>query len=185
MRFDYLNKGPAWASIREISIRDLTPHPIGDSTWLGGGDLVIGAGNQLFVYDRRFRIPASLLTTLRLPQRRNTEWDLFEVVTRLNGPLPVFHPQFLGQCILAGKVLLAQRILILLYKALRYDNADQIDNLLGMELEEFYVENNVCPRSNKTPIHAKQYYRPQLPRQLKRNHTRHLLTSPRMKMPKP
>lgn len=149
LRFDYLNKGPAWASIREISIRDLTPHPIGDSTWLGGGDLVIGAGNQLFVYDRKFRISASLLTTLRLPQRRNAEWDLFEVVARLNGPLPVFHPQFLGQCILAGKVVLAQRILLLLYKALKYDDTGQVDNLLGVELEEFYVESNVRSRKLK------------------------------------
>lgn len=144
MRFDYLNQGPAWASIREISIRDLTPHPIGDSAWLGGGDLVMGAGNQLFVYDRKFHIPASLLTNLRLQQRRNAEWDLFEVVARLNGPLPVFHPQFLGQCILAGKVTLAQRILLLLHKAMKYEDPDQLDNLLGMELEEFYVDSNVC-----------------------------------------
>jgi hypothetical protein len=155
MRFDYLNKGAAWASIREISIRDLTPHPIGDSTWLGAGDLVIGAGNQLFVYDKKFRIPASLLTNLRLPQRRNTEWDLFEVVARLNGPLPVFHPQFLGQCILAGKSTLAQRILLLLHKAMKYEDPDQLDNLLGMELEEFYMDSDVCTSMNNTSIYAK------------------------------
>jgi hypothetical protein len=155
MRFDYLNKGAAWASIREISIRDLTPHPIGDSTWLGGGNLVVGAGNQLFVYDKKFRIPASLLTNLRLPQRGNTEWDLFEVVARLNGPLPIFHPQFLSQCILAGKVTLAQHILILLHKAMKYEDPEQLDNLLGMELEEFYADANVCIIIYGTPTYTK------------------------------
>lgn len=182
MRFDYLNKGPAWASIREINIRDLTPHPIGDSTWLGGGDLVIGAGNQFFVYDKNFRIPASLLTNLRLPQRRNADWDLFEVVSRLNGPLPVFHPQFLGQCILAGKASLAQRILLLLHKAMKYEDPDQLDNLLGMDLEEFYMDSNVCTSVDRTLIYAKSRYRSWLQRQLEKSPTQPLLTSQMTKM---
>lgn len=143
MRYDYLNRGPAWAPIREINILDLTPHPIGDSTWLGGGNIVIGAGNQLLVYDTKFSIPASFVSTLRLPKRRDAEWDLFDVVTRVNGPLPVFHPQLLGQCIMAGKVTLVQHILVKLYKALRYDDGDQVDNLLGIELEDFYVASDV------------------------------------------
>jgi hypothetical protein len=143
MRYDYLDKGPAWAPIREFNIRDLTPHPIGDSTWLGNGHLVIGAGNQLFVYDQKFTISASLLTSLRLPNRGDSEWDLFEVVTRVNGPLPLFHPQFLSQCILSGKVILVQRILLKLWKAIQYDECEQVDNLLGMELEEFYLPSAV------------------------------------------
>jgi hypothetical protein len=147
MRYDYLDKGPAWAPIRDINIRSLTPHPIGDSTWLGGGNLVVGAGNQLFVYDKNFHIPSSLISSLRLPKRKDAEWDLFEVVTRLNGPLPVFHPQFLGQCILAGKVLLVQRILLLLWKALKYDEADHLDNLLGIDLEDFYLDSNVSSKA--------------------------------------
>jgi hypothetical protein len=138
MRYDYVNKGPAWASIRECNIRDLTPHPIGDSTWLGGGNLIIGAGNQLFIYGREVDPSASAVTSLGLPNRK-AAWDLFEVVTRLNGPLPVYHPQFLSQCILAGKSALVQRILLALYKTLKFFvEGDTIDTHLGLDMEEFY-----------------------------------------------
>jgi hypothetical protein len=143
MRYDYLNKGPAWASIREVNIRDMTPHPIGDSTWLSGGNLIIGAGNQLFVYDKEIDTSAPVVTNLGLP-RRKQGWDLFEVVTRLNGPLPVYHPQFLGQCTLAGKTVLVQHILLALFKTLKfYVEGDTLENNLGMDLEEFYTPSDV------------------------------------------
>jgi hypothetical protein len=143
MRYDYLNKGPAWAAIREFNIRDLTPHPIGDSTWLGGGNLIIGAGNQLFVYDKEVDHSTSVVANLGLPARR-TPWDIFDVVTRLNGPLPVYHPQFLGQCTLAGKSILVQHILLALFKTLKYFvEGDHIDTHLGMDLEEFYASTGV------------------------------------------
>lgn len=143
MRFDYLNKGPAWAAIREFNIRDLTPHPIGDSTWLGGGNLIIGAGNQLFVYDKAVDSSASVVSSLGLPARKDP-WDIFEVVSRLNGPLPVYHPQFLGQCTLSGKSALVQKVLIALYKTLKYFvEGESIDSHLGIELEDFYFQTNV------------------------------------------
>jgi hypothetical protein len=138
MRYDYVNKGPAWASIRECNIRDITPHPIGDSTWLGGGNLIVGAGNQLFIYGKEVDPTASAVTSLGLPYRK-ASWDLFKVVTRLNGPLPVYHPQFLGQCTLAGKSILVQHIILALYKTLKYFvEGDSIDTHLGLDLEEFY-----------------------------------------------
>ncbi|KAI0161190.1 regulator of V-ATPase in vacuolar membrane protein [Hypoxylon sp. FL1284] len=140
MRFDYLNKGPAWAPIREISTRDFTPHPIGDSTWLGDGNLVIGAGNQLFLYDRTFETTDRLVSSARVSHGKDGTRDLFAVVQRLNGPLPIFHPQFLSQCILSGKHLLVQRILLALYQALKYHiEGDVIDDYLGLDLDEFYA----------------------------------------------
>lgn len=142
MRYDYLNKGPAWASIREFNIRDLTPHPIGDSAWLGGGNLLIGAGNQLFVYDKAVDPSAPLVANMGLGNRKQPALDLFEVVTRLNGPLPVYHPQFLGQCTLAGKSVVVQRVLLALHKTLKfYVEGDTIENHLGMDLDEFYTPN--------------------------------------------
>ncbi|KAL3421053.1 WD repeat-containing protein [Phlyctema vagabunda] len=147
MRYDYLNKGPAWAAIREINIRDLTPHPIGDSTWLSGGNLIIGAGNQLLVYDKEFEPSASALTSFTIPHKKGP-WDLFEIVTRLNGPLPVYHPQFLGQCTLAGKSALIQHILLALYKVLKYFiEGDQIDTHLGISLDAFYTPDSVSSTS--------------------------------------
>ncbi|KAJ4307103.1 regulator of (H+)-ATPase in vacuolar membrane [Collariella sp. IMI 366227] len=156
MRFDYLNQGPAWAPIREISIRDLTPHPIGDSVWLGDGHLVVAAGNQLFVQDRQFDAGSSLVTSMRLPQRRAGErhWDLFDVVQRLNGPLPVFHPQFLSQCILAGKIVLVHAVLMALYRTLKFwVEGDVLDDYLGLDMEDFY-EVDHSPKTSSTRSHG-------------------------------
>lgn len=148
MRFDYLNKGPAWAPIRDISIRELSPHPIGDSTWLGDGNLVIGAGNQLFIYDRRVGGSESLLADARPAHPKDRAWDLFEAVQKLNGPIAVFHPQFLSQCILAGKGALVRRILAALHRTLKFlIPGEAVDDYLGMDLRGFYC----YPVSRHTP----------------------------------
>ncbi|KAI1084389.1 regulator of V-ATPase in vacuolar membrane protein [Whalleya microplaca] len=163
MRFDYLNKGPAWAPVREIAIRDFTPHPIGDSTWLGDGNLVIGAGNQLFLYDRALETTAQAAGAgagdnhqqrlvsggmgIRVPP--GGVRDLFDVVQKLNGPLPVFHPQFLSQCILAGKTAVVQRVLLALNRVLRFHvEGDVIDDYLGLDPEEFYVRDETSATAN-------------------------------------
>lgn len=158
MRFDYLNKGPAWAPIREISIRDFTPHPIGDSTWLGDGALVIGAGNQLFVNDRKFDASTALVKSISLPHKQDGKWDLFDVVQRLNGPLPIFHPQFLSQCMLAGKTSLTHRILMSLHKTLKFwVEGEPIDDYLGIDLEEFYIDGSSQP-ARKSGKDGKSYF---------------------------
>jgi len=150
MRFDYLNKGPAWAPVREISIREFTPHPIGDSTWLNDGSLIIGAGNQLFLYDRKLDETSSLVTSVRTTHKKSIPQDLFEVVQKLNGPLPVFHPQFVSQCILAGKDKVVKRILSALNHTLKYHvEGDEIDDYLGLDLAEFYMSDPVSlPKSS-------------------------------------
>ncbi|KYK54519.1 WD repeat protein [Drechmeria coniospora] len=140
MRFDYLNKGPAWAPIREISTRPLTPHPIGDSTWLGDGHLVVGAGNQLFIYDRHAGSVDSLIADFRTANRRDGSWDLFQAVQRFNGPIPLFHPQFLSQCILAGKSFQVRQILAALHKTLKYlIPGEAVDDYLGLDLQDFHT----------------------------------------------
>ena len=144
LRYDYLSAGPAWAAIRDIQIRDMTPQPIGDSTWLGGGNLVVGAGNQLFVYDKGVEVTDSVVYRLRLPSRQGFSKDLFNIVSRLNGPLPVFHPQFLAQCILAGKTMLVQRIIVSLHKALKFfTEGDSLNSFLDIPAHEFLHEQEV------------------------------------------
>ncbi|KAL1988776.1 hypothetical protein VTN96DRAFT_7660 [Rasamsonia emersonii] len=148
LRYDYLDSGPSWTQIREIRIRDLTPHPIGDSCWLSNGNLVVGAGNQLFVYDRHIEISNRLVTELRIPSHGSSVVDLFDVVSRLNGPLPVFHPQFLAQCILSGKTNLVHSILLNLHRKLKfYTEGDELDSFLGMPIEDFYRETDVMQKA--------------------------------------
>ncbi|TPX19515.1 regulator of (H+)-ATPase in vacuolar membrane [Coccidioides immitis] len=143
LRYDYLDAGPSWAQIREIRIQDLTPHPIGDSCWLGNGNLVVGAGNQLFVFDKFIEASHSMVTGLRIRPHKSAYVDLFHVVSRLNGPLPVFHPQFLAQCILCGKATLVHLILTSLHRKLKFfTEGDDIDNFLDIPLDRIYKDSD-------------------------------------------
>lgn len=64
--------------------------------------------------------------------------DIFEIVESLNGPLPVYHPQFLQQCILYGKSQLVERILVRLQKELRdYHEEIPLDTFLNIPPEDF------------------------------------------------
>ena len=139
LRFDYLDAGPSWQSIRQISIRDLTPHPIADSVWLDGGNLVICAGNQLFVEDNHVEISESI-ADLRLAPRSGSLQDVFSLVNWLNGPLPVFHPQFIAQAILAGKLQLTQQILFTLYRCLKRSSDEKLHSTLGFSAADFFEE---------------------------------------------
>ena len=144
LRYDYLEAGPSWAPIREIRLRDLTPHPIGDSVWLGSGNLVIGAGNQLFVHDKHVTVSESLVPDLRLPAHGKRLQDMFTVVSRLNGPLPAYHPQFVSQCLLAGKLSQMQIIIIELFQKLKFfTEGDSLDPLLDQPTEFFIKEDMV------------------------------------------
>ena len=164
MRYDYLHAGPAWAPIREVHIKELSSHPIGDSTWLGSGNLVIGAGNQLYVYDKAVETSDDMIVDLSIPIHQHRSLSIFDLVTHLNGPLPLFHPQFLAQCILAGKLVQVQRIIIGLYKAMRFFvTGDELDSFVSMFPRDFYMEHEVCfmlshtrPSSDNDRIHLPQ-----------------------------
>lgn len=144
LRYDYFDAGPAWAAVREIRIRELTTHPIGDSVWLSNGSFVIGAGNQLFIQDNKAGDDSDLVSNLRLTPEQASSLDLFTLVRRLNGSLPVYHPQFLSQCILSGKIALVQRILTTLFKKLKfYTEGDELDPTLALPIDEFLDEGEV------------------------------------------
>ena len=140
MRYDYYDVGPAWAPIRQINLGQSTPHPIGDSTWLGSGSLLVGAGNQLVVYDKQVTSTDDMILDLSVPVHKRGPMDLFNLVTYLNGPLPLFHPQFLSQCILAGKLVQVQKIILNLFKALKFfTDGDDLDSFVSMSPADFYV----------------------------------------------
>ena len=159
IRYDYLDRGPAWAAIREISIRDFTSHPIGDSTWLGDGNIVIGSGSQLFMYDRSASFSEGMTSSLSASTHQEKPVDLFDLVTLLNGPLPLFHPQMLSQLILAGKMALAQSIIVRLNENLKfYTDGESLDSWLSFSIADFLEQDDMPTSqrrfSNSTTIDA-------------------------------
>ena len=143
LRYDYLDAGPAWASIREIRIHDLTSHPIGDSCWLDSGNLVIGTGNQLFIYNKEVEADDKSVSDLKLHNCHGVSKDLFDVVNHVNGTLPVFHPQFLAQCIVMGKTSVVHRVIVKLHKVAKFfTDGDDVDSFLNLSLDGFFAESD-------------------------------------------
>lgn len=138
LRYDYTNKTPAWTPIKTIDISEYTTHCIGDSIWLGGGCLALGAGNQLFIPDSGIDIRNE--TTRHLLGKHNVSAStnsLFEACAILNGPLPIYHPQLIIQSIFAGKLHTVKKILCVLLKALKFgvvldSQVIDIESNLGM-----------------------------------------------------
>jgi len=79
----------------------LTQFKISDSIWLDNGSLAVAAGAQLYVFDKSLE-ELDIREQVQLDAHSYAMDNIFDVCRRLNGPLPVYHPQFLQQAILAG-----------------------------------------------------------------------------------
>ncbi|TQS37401.1 hypothetical protein Golomagni_02129 [Golovinomyces magnicellulatus] len=137
--YDYLNKGPSWIHLRQLSTQKFTPHPVGDSMWLLNGDYMLGAGNQIFISKKMTESSDVVVNNQLLPSK--SKQDIFDIVERLNSPLPVYHPQILIQCIFADKIKFVERVILELYKTLTYYvKGDLIDSNLGMDFANLYSQ---------------------------------------------
>ncbi|KAI5953203.1 RAV1 [Candida jiufengensis] len=145
LRYDYTNHIPTYTSIKKIDISDYTSHEIGDSIWFDDGYLVIGSGNQFFIDDRWIKLGSSnidstirqLMSGYEVAGAGGAEeqiYDISNLVRVLNGPLPLYHPQFLIQALFMSQIKIVQDILIKLFQVLRND--EPILWNLGMEFNE-------------------------------------------------
>ena len=219
LRYDYTNKIPTYAAIKEIDISDYTSHQIGDLIWLDDGYLVIGCGNQFFIDDRWVKLGSGGVdSTIRqlmsgyITNRNDAKdqkqgiysdgdehyknnknnnsssggdgsgdgsgscihvsngvtnsvfndtseakdnddmvYDISHLVRVLNGPLPVYHPQFLIQALFMGQTVTVQKILVSLFQALRHD--DQVTWDLGIDFEK-EVDNSAMSLLDKSNSHG-------------------------------
>ncbi|KAF2149269.1 WD repeat protein-like protein [Myriangium duriaei CBS 260.36] len=147
LRYDYVNDSPAWGRIKTVSLPDAPlPLPIADSVWCGEADLVVGAGNQLLVAPGTIDTTSEIASELRMAPPHRQATTLYQLARRVNGPLPVFHPQFITQCVLAGKLEVVHRVLLKLLQILKfYTEGDDLDPLLGFEVEDFVATEDDDP----------------------------------------
>ncbi|KAG8885003.1 regulator of (H+)-ATPase in vacuolar membrane [Tulasnella sp. 331] len=92
-RMSYFDERPTWGVLKVLDTS-------GDSIWMSGGSLVVAAGHQMFSYSDH---------TQSTPD--DSQEGLFQSVARQNGPLDVFHPQLILQCLLWGKINIVKRII--------------------------------------------------------------------------
>lgn len=188
LRYDYTNDVPTFATVKKIDISDYTSHDIGDLLWIDSGHLVIGCGNQLFLDDKYIQLDSAssspidtILRELMIGYTNNEKdgnqehrpsttdkikqsfiFNLELIVLALNGPLPVYHPQFLIQALFMGQVELVKIILVGLFHALRKDEDIEWD--LGIDLpneilgvKEVPSRNNLRRKIDKHELFSANY----------------------------
>lgn len=138
LRYDYLDARTSWATIRVINVTNLTNLSIADVLWLQGGDLIVAAGHQLFLYDTNIEISDSVASELPFPVMSGQVLGMLDIADALNGTLPVYHPQILAQCLAIGKLTIVQHVLTRLCKSLRfYTEGDGLAASLGFVPDDF------------------------------------------------
>lgn len=132
LRYDYTNRVPTFAVLKKIDISHFSTLKVADLIWLDDLNLVIGSGNQFFVDDRFVELggdkqgvftTGALDNTIRqlLPASDSTDvtYQVSDLVKILNGPIPVYHPQFLIQAFLLNEVDAVEAVLVRLLSFLR------------------------------------------------------------------
>lgn len=162
LRYDYTNKVPTFAMLKKIDISQYSTLSVADLIWLDDSNLVIGSGNQFFVDDKFLELgdnihgvvtTGAIDSTIRqlLPSTNtaNAVYQVSDLVTILNGPIPVYHPQFLIQALLLNEVDAAEAILVRLLKFLR--GSDDIPWDLKINFPLLMAE------TQKTPSERRRY----------------------------
>ncbi|KAJ8083807.1 regulator of (H+)-ATPase in vacuolar membrane [Marasmius tenuissimus] len=137
-RMTYFDEGPGWTTCWRIEIGSFIPYSISDSIWLAGGNLLVGAGHQMFLYGSR--------------HHEGDEESLFEYVARQNGPLPDYHPQMLLQCLLWDKVELVKEVIVNLSRAVENLNKSRT-SWTPLTVERFLKNDREMAGS----LHKKRY----------------------------
>jgi len=119
LRYDYTNQSPTFAKLKKVDIAGQTTHDIGDSIWMSDGLLVMGSGNQFYISDKSLNPDKDEITRRAIGTLEIVSSDIFHLCTALNGPLPLYHPQFIIQMLFTGRFALIEVILVRLCNDLR------------------------------------------------------------------
>lgn len=129
LRYDYTNNVPTFAVIENVDISNYTLHTIGDLIWINDCYLVIGCGNQFFIDDKWIHLSNSNQLDLTIRQlllapagQEEVVYDVNHLASVLNGPLPVYHPQIVVQCLYMGQYTFVSDIFVKLFAAIRNDH---------------------------------------------------------------
>lgn len=156
LRYDYTNSMPSYLPIEKIDITSHTAHTIGDSIWMKNGTFVVASGNQLYTKDKSLDLKDPF-TSRSIGSRKILSNDILHLNSVLNGPLPIYHPQFLIQAIYANKVELVKEILLRLFLELRkidFESKDVTTDLrsdLNIEDYKFLIDRSKDYPKEKFP----------------------------------
>lgn len=166
LRYDYTNKMPTFAVIEKVDTSSYTSHKIGDLIWLNDCYLVIASGNQFYIDDKWIRSGSKLNNSIDSIIRqlmigyakpKNDDghkkvnddliYDINHLVAILNGPLPIYHPQFVIQALYMNQMKFVQDIFVQLFQALR--RGKTIVGDLNMDMEKVILTSLISRASDR------------------------------------
>ncbi|CCK73469.1 Rav1p NDAI_0G04860 [Naumovozyma dairenensis CBS 421] len=147
LRYDYTNNNPSYLPIEKIDITSHTAHNIGDSIWLKNAMFVVASGNQLYIKDRSLDLNDPF-TNRSIGSRVLYSNDIINLSNVINGPVPVYHPQFIIQALYSSKLQLVKELLLRLFLLLREidfkskDITTCLPSDLNIEPNKFFISKN-------------------------------------------
>ncbi|CAO1632061.1 unnamed protein product [Parajaminaea phylloscopi] len=133
---------PSWTVIAALDMSMLSTRSITDVKWLSTGSIAVALGHTLHV------VGPEIAKVVDGPS------TLVEAAYAEQGPLPPYHPNVLVQCLLWGKVEVAKRIFVDLWKSIQHMQPNEImslDSVPELRVEEILGEDLVTPVKSKGP----------------------------------
>ncbi|KAK0988780.1 regulator of (H+)-ATPase in vacuolar membrane [Friedmanniomyces endolithicus] len=121
-RYDHHQEHSSWITVYQASIAG-TGLEIPAIAWLHGANLAVAASNGIMVYGSTIAtqgLDEEVSNRLDLRSSASTRIALSELASRLNQPLPVWHPEILSHFLAHGQPGAAIRVLHRLNEKLKY-----------------------------------------------------------------
>lgn len=148
LQFDMDTEHHAWVQVHDIRLRDFTTYASGDLCWLQGGDLLIAAGNQLFVQNIEIELDGRLEKHTG-SAKNGKPFAILQLASVVNASVAIFHPSIINHLISMGRNHTTHKILDMLYKRLKYwSEGDHIPSDLGIEPTTTLVLHSDTPGTN-------------------------------------
>lgn len=143
-RYEYNIEATAWVHVKTVDLGEVTSLNINTCSWLSNHDLLLGAGNQMFVFDDKINVPSGTKTALNLTSEAVLQPSTKVAAAALHIALPSMHPEVLSQQILACKISDADLVLRAVFEKMKYwTQGEEFPSDIGPCLEQQSLSNGV------------------------------------------
>ncbi|KAF2722534.1 hypothetical protein K431DRAFT_283958 [Polychaeton citri CBS 116435] len=148
----------AWHRIKQVSLADMNLS-IKALSWTSNNELVLGAGNGIFVTGDCFsshNLPPEVKQSLDISEDDNTDFSLHTIARSMLSQLPIWHPKVISHFVYWGDVQVVLRLLERLhYKLKFYGEGDHLDYLLDLDEQQLLEGTSISTHSISQEIFDK------------------------------
>lgn len=127
----------AWVRAKTVDLGEVTSLNICTCSWLSNHDLLLGAGNQMFVFDDKIDMPPQTRTALNFPGRTVLQMSTEVATMALHSSHPSMHPEILSQQIIACKISDVDLVLRAVFEKMKYwTPGEDFSSCIGTPLDQ-------------------------------------------------